>query len=228
MSIKLKALGLGLLAALAIGAVTVMNASAVTGGHFVAEVDNGTLKASETPTHRLEFTVSGFNGSIVCPQGTFNGALTAKTFVGIQLTPLAKENCQTKAGTAGDTPVDFNGCGIELKIGKKAATHNTTDIFCPGGKVIEVTHKNCTIKIPAKAGLKGVVYTNVLEGGKHTITIELTAPAKEEEEVEAYFEGGICTFLGTKHTMRITGSLTERAFDAGGKPVHVTATGSED
>jgi hypothetical protein len=224
MTSKLKILGLGFLATMAIGSFAVTSTTANTGGHIAFGANEGTFQIYENPNHRLEFSIAGFK-SFICPESLYEGPYFASKTSAVYFTRANALKCMTKNGTPGELDIDFNGCGLEFKIGKKALSDNTTDIICKEGKPFEITHPNCTIKVPAQPGFAGVSYKHVMENGKHVLTLELTVGG---EEAETYFESGICVFLGTSHGMVVTGGMTIKAFDKEKKQVSVTATGTED
>lgn len=228
MSTKLKALGVGLLAAMAISGFTVMNASATTGGHFTSDVDHAIIKGFEGPgaVHKLEFSIAGLT-PIVCEEAAYHGTvpLGVTTVEHVTVTPTYGK-CLTTGGTPGEVNVTPNGCEYTFKIGKKATTHNTVSVVCPAGKVIEVHHPSCTITVPAQ-NLNGVVYHTVVEKvngvNKHAITLASTVGG-----ITSHFHGGICNLLGTTHVGELNGSATVKGFDTAGNQVNITATGSED
>jgi hypothetical protein len=231
MSIKLKVLGLGVLAMLAVGAFTAINATAETGGHFVADSPTGNVSVTgrEDATDFTELTVPGLTG-IVCTTATYEGT-AANTSTELTITPHYS-NCHT-TGSAAVVTVHVNGCDYRFTIGKKSTADNTVDLVCPAGKEIEVTHEGCTIKIPPKNNILGVAYETIITGGKHAITLKATASG-----FTTNFEAGFCVLLGTSHTSTLSGSaIVEGWEDLGndathlhgieGARVNITATGSE-
>lgn len=224
MSIKLRLLSAGVLAAMAIGALAATSGSAETGGHFTADVE-GTFETVESTNHRLEFLTPGSTG-IACDISKTTVPLANKTFTAFRFTWAGTRPCTTTVDNPVPFNVHFNGCGLLFKIGKKAVQDNTTEIVCQTGTQIEITHPNCTVRVPAQAGFLGASYENVVEGGKHAITVKLTVGGGTE--MTANYEGGICIFLGTTHPIAVVGSFTVKALDAAGKQGNVTATGSAD
>lgn len=235
MSLKLKALGLGLLATMAMAAFAAVNATAQVGGHFVSDSPTGNtaITGTENPTvsHFTEFTI-GNQTPFGCHETSYDATVTGNTVEDITVTPTYK-GCLTTGGTTGEVIVDTNDCGFTFKIGKKSTAHNTVSIVCKKTtKHIVITHPNCTIRVPEQ-NLTGVSYTTDVQNGKHAITLDATV-----ENITAHYEGGICVFLGTSQTSKYTGSVTVEGFeDLGndathpygkeGGPVNITATGSE-
>jgi hypothetical protein len=224
MSLKLKAVGLGLLAMMVTGAFAVMNATAETGGHFVSEKAHTVLKGSEAaPNHQIKFAVDG-GTPIECTQVTYSGTTEATTVTAVTIKPHYT-HCKTEGGTSTpeeEVEVTMNGCDYVFTIGKKAASHNTVDVVC-GAQAIEIHHPNCTITVPGQT-VTGMTYgTDTTPGGKHAITATATI-----SNIVAQYHGGICIFLGTTHSATMTGSATLSGTTATGEEVGITATGSQD
>ncbi|HKB52005.1 MAG TPA: hypothetical protein VKC63_11350 [Solirubrobacterales bacterium] len=223
MDIKLKALGPGVITALAAGATGGINASAESQatGHFTCEVSPCTIRVSEAlgTSHRLELSIAGLTG-IVCDEASYKGPV-ATTVTDITLTPTYAE-CHTTGSTT-NVPIDVNGCTYTVTQPNKesAKTEHTVDLVCPSGKNLVVTHPECEIVIPPITGLKGFGYTTIIDNNKHAITLTSSV-----EGLPAEFQKGICTLLGTFHVGKLIGSATVRGFDQLGHQVGITATGS--
>lgn len=220
MSIKLKALGLGLLAAMAVGAFAVANASAVLppGSHFVSEATEHHLiiKGEENPNnaHHLEFHPEGGGAPIICTKATYHGTLSgasATTTQAIQVRPHYTE-CQTKESGVHNITVHVPaGCGTNV-YEFTSGTPGTVHVRCQ----ITITHPNCTIRVPTQTA-GGAHYDTALNP-KHAITLRVNTP------VTSHYEGGICIFLGTTHTSTMTGAATVRGENTAEEPVGITAT----
>jgi len=223
MSLKLKVLGLGLLAVVATSAFAVMNAGAATGGHFVHEgpENHVTITGTEntgTP-HVLHFKEEGAAASsaISCHQTSYHGVVNAKTVTSVTITP-SWSNCTTTDGSNTSFEIDENGCTFTFKSGKTGETHHTAELVCAAGKAVEITHPNCTITVPPQL-LKAVTYTTILKNEKHALTMNVTAKG-----ITSHFHAGICIFLGTTHKSELTGSVTVSAETTLGVPVGITET----
>ena len=229
MSLKLKNLGLGLLAVMATRAFA-ENAGATIGGHFTNDAFNGhalvTGTTSTGSTHGLTFVKEGASPEAEnsCHLASYTGTVNAATVQSATITP-AWENCTTGTTGTGDSfGVHENGCTLTFTSGKIEQTHHTATVVCPAGKAIEITHPNCTIKIPPQTlgggGSKGgIVYTTTVENNKHALTLDLTV-----KEITAHYEAGICIFLGTTQKSEVKGSITVRAVDTNDNPVNITET----
>lgn len=215
MSGKSKALGLGLLATLAVSALAVTSASAEYSGHFVIEGPDANVIGTETATHKTRFSVVGMEGSIECEKASYSGLIGAETVGGFTVVPKY-EACKT-TGTATAVTITVNGCRYTFKSTEKV---HATFLFLCEEKPLEIHHPNCTITIPQQAQpSSGVSYTTLLENGKHALTATLTIT-----NIEMQAHGGICVFLGTNQKGSLTGSITLRATNTAGNPVHLTNT----
>ena len=219
MSLKLKALGLGLLAVLATSAFA-MNASATGGGHFVSESAHTNIVGTESgATHRLHLTAVGSEGLIGCSTATYSGTATTATVSQLDITP-SYAGCTT-TGTATAVTVTPNGCIYRFTT-EVGGTNGTAHLICPAGKSLEIHHPNCTITVPGaplNQNIPGVHYTRVTENGKHAITLDVNVSFTTE------YHGGICIFLGTHHEGKLNGSVTVIGKDkTTGNPTGITAT----
>ena len=225
MNTKLRALGLGLLAVTAMTAFGVMNATAETGGHFThdAPTNHATIVGTETAgtEHVLHFNKEGGEPGerIGCDKDEYHGVATAKTVESLTITPKWSE-CYTTGSPNTKFDIHENGCDFTFTIGREGqvAKHHTVHLTCPAGKAVEITHPNCTITVPPQT-VTGVTYTTDLIGGKHAITLDVTA-----EDITSHYHAGICIFLGTTHQSEMKGSVTVEGFDTLGNRVNITAT----
>jgi hypothetical protein len=213
MSSRLKALGLALLATMAVSAFAV-NASAEVSGHFVVDGTHATVVASEGGAHRIKFSAGGLTGAIECLENSYSGVIGAQTVAGFTITPTFK-TCRTEGSATHNVTITTNGCRYTFKATEK--THATFMFLCDG-KALEIHHPSCTIKIPEQT-VSGVSYTTVLENGKHALTADFTV-----ENIAVQYEAGVCTFLGTNNKGAMKGSLTLRATDTANNPVNLTVT----
>lgn len=220
MTMKIKALGVGLLAVVATSALAVMNAGATVGGHFVIGASHATILGYEEATHVLELAEEGStqpDQRIYCTTANYSGTVTSATVEEITLTPKWSE-CHT-TNHVQNFEVHENGCSIRLTVRPGGdVSHNTVHLICPAGKSIEVTHPHCNITFAPQTA-SGVVYTRLTDVVGDMITLESTVKG-----VESQYHGGVCVFLGTNHKSEITGSVTIEAVNAVGQSVNLTAT----
>ncbi|HYP55125.1 MAG TPA: hypothetical protein VEQ41_02330 [Solirubrobacterales bacterium] len=219
MSNKLKALGLGLIAAMAMSAMAVVNATAETGGHFVSsEAGTTNIVGSEGGTHNLHFvSEGGAEGSrIGCDNDSYTGSVSGGTASTITIAP-SWSNCYTTGSPETKFDIHENGCHFLFSVGKNPEGHNTAHVTCPAGVAgIRITHPNCGIVVPPQT-VTGVSYKN--ENDPHEVTLTSTV-----KNITAHYHSGICIFLGTKHSSEMNGSVTVKGF-SGTDQVDVTATG---
>lgn len=213
MSLKLKVLGLGLLAVMATSAFAAMNASAKDGGHFVVDA-HGVVHGFETAPNHVVHLVSASGSQIGCATESYTGNISSLTATAVKITPLWSNCTTTSDGTVVD--VIENGCYFEFTAGATGQTHHTAHFVCPT-KSLEISHPNCTIKVPTQTAT-GVTYDTIMMSNKHAITLNSTA------KVTSHYEAGICIFLGTTQTSEMKGSVTVQATDTAGNPTNLTST----
>jgi hypothetical protein len=224
MSLKLKALGLGLLAAMAVSAVGVMNASATTGGHFVSDLAKTDIKGTEEGTHRFHFSETGDPAEIGCDVATYTGQASATTVTSLTIAPKY-ETCYTTKSEPNthEITVTTNECTFTFTVapGAPATTEQTVHLLCPAGKKIEIHHPNCTISIHPQTPTGTLTYTTATSAaGKHEITLD----------ADVHFtitRHGLCQFIKpTSGTGTLEGSATVRGFETSGakSQVNITST----
>lgn len=207
-------------AVLAASVLVAADAGATTGGHFTSTVTHTTIIGSNNTAHPLHFRKgeAADSEAVGCESNIYSGTVVNTTFESISLKP-EWSNCHTTDTSKTKFDIAENGCAFTFTIGK-TGTHHTVDLTCPFGNRIEIKHPNCTVVI-APQTMNGVVY-NTATGGfpaKHTITMALTVSG-----VAAFYESGICVFLGTQHIFEMKGSVTVEGFDTDGARVDITAT----
>lgn len=218
MSIKLKAVGLGLLATVALAAFAAASAMANKEGHFVT---TGTpipiIKTTQSPTHTLEFEIHGFGPGMICDKHGSEVQNEKETENELILF-LEFADCYTTNDPATKFPITAKGCPIWIwaAAGTTPMTEQTSKFDCISP--IEIHHPNCTIKIPSQSFNTGITLTPILENNKHTITLDVNLT------YTAHFEAGMCTMLGTSQTGTLKGSLTVEAFNLQGERANLTAT----
>jgi|SRR6187549_1410371 len=220
---KLKILGIALLALAATSTFAATNASATAAGHFIhhGPTNNAIITAHEsagTP-HILKFfrlnvgtlETSGVE-AIQCKTSQYTGTVSAKTVTSVQLYPKYTE-CTTGDGTI--LTVHPNGCSYTFSS-QGTRKHATFQIDCEAGKAIEITHPSCTTKVPAQTIgsplIDGVSYHNVLENDIPSLTATVTVKA-----ITVHLESGPCIFFGTNQNYEMIGAVKVTGFeDLGG------------
>lgn len=228
---KLKILGMALLALAATSAFAVTNASGTVAGHFTHEgpTNNARIVAHEAATtpHQLTFfhlkpgTHETDGNPIHCEKSTYEGTVTTKTVTTITMTPTYT-NCTTNDEDGTKVTVDVNGCSYTFSS-HGPNTHGTVTIDCPVGKQIEITHPLCTITIPAQTHATtltgGITYDTVVENNKHALTATVTV-----NTITGHYHAGLCVFLGTAQKFQMVGSVTVTGEDHAGNRIPITHT----
>lgn len=186
---NLKALGLALVAMLALGAVMASAASAQNGEATSDEEVPFTLTGEETGT-LLQNSFTSALGNITCDGSTYTGHKYNETphkYIPpgantVTVTPHYATKCFTHIPVLGTRPttVTLNGCDFVLHIGATTGEGDTygvtADLICPPGKKVEVhvykatstehldVDSVCTITIAEQKGLSGPHLTDTTNG----------------------------------------------------------------
>lgn len=225
MSIKLKALSLGLLAVVATSAFAVMNAGATVSGHFVTGSEHTFITGIEKETHKVHFVSEPGAKQLGCDVAQYTGTHKGtKTTTELTITPKW-EKCQTTGGTEAKFDVHENGCYFVF-TSRAGENDATVHVKCPPGNKIVITHPNCDIGIPEQTvgGVvgNGVTYTNQGISPEQWVTMDIKVSG-----IVATYENKICLFLGTNHNTAIMeGSVTVTGFSNAAHTVrtNITAT----
>jgi len=212
------ALGLGLLAALAMSAMSVMSASAITSGHFTSDVATTKLDISEVTgsTHQIKFHAPTLGATVECHHPTYSAHLTNTTAQFITVQPVYA-NCTNQ--DAQTVTVTMNGC--DYTFTSRTAGHATTHFKCPVGVKAEIHTPNGTFTFGTQTPTGGgATYTTTTENNKHAITANITVTGIH------YECHGLCAIFGTTGTnAEMTGAATIKGTDsASGAAVNITAT----
>jgi hypothetical protein len=167
MNSKFKALGLTLIAVLAMSAL-VASAAQAAAGTLTSEGKKVIATAEQTGEH--EFTLTdqevspGVFASTKCKKATFTGTeATSEGATEVKVHPVYTE-C-----TAFGLPatVTTTGCDYTLKTGEPVTGgwHVTTDVVCPSAS-IKITTATCEVTVGAQTGLTTSSVTN--SGGSGT------------------------------------------------------------
>jgi hypothetical protein len=227
MSLKLKVLGLGLLAVLAMSALA--NASVKTGGHFVSTEEHTILEGVDEPEKTTKLIDHHAGKTIECKKDpTYTGTISSatKTATQIDITPnyeTAKE-CVSSGFVA---HVEMTGCVYRFTVAPiPAAEDSTVHLACEAGKEphVRITTAFGTCNVTFTAGTyTGVVLKNLLHPTKHAVTAEVTISG-----IHAIYTGGafVCGVAEgtTSTTATLVGSAIITGFNTAGGQVSITAT----
>jgi hypothetical protein len=228
MSLKLKALGLSVFAALAVGAVSVVSAGADSGGVAHSDVEWTHIKGAQEGTlHQNVFSAPV--GAVTCKKAEYTASVGPKTVGEITVTPTYGECGVT--GQSYTTHVDVNGCAFVLTFTDKSAEkHHTAHLECPKDKSITITIDppivgECIIHVwPQTPTTGGVAYTNKLDGTKHDVTLDITAEGIEYTETSTGFGCGHGTAETHHNDADLIGTVTATGFNTAGEQVNLTVT----
>jgi len=212
MKLKIKLLGLGLLAVLAAGALVVVNAGATAGGHFTSNRALTTLEVIEQGSDTLEFFAGPTKG-IHCGNATYHGWFAGTTVTAFTLTPEYKE-CLTTGGKVDGVTITTHGCALEFTVRPDPENkHNTMHIKCPSNKKItivdtEATGGSCTTEVGPQT-VEGVVYNKTSWEGTESLTAEFTV-----KKIQYTLHNGACVISGTTHNDgELKGSVIIKAWN---------------
>ena len=193
---KFKALGLALVAILAMSAFATSAASALeftaTNGNYPVNF-SGTQPASEPP----KFTGDGYTTE--CNVEKFSGTLSGKSST-IEVTPTY-EGC-TSFGIS--STVTMNGCKYWFHI--SSSNLALVSLICPLGKEVTIHAGTCVIHIPPYTAKSHALITNV----SPRLAVKKTVSGISMSYTDAF----LCPFTG--NTTTTEGTLTGGAVELSG------------
>jgi hypothetical protein len=203
MNRKLKALGLALVAVLAMGA---FSASAASAGDFHSESATDTvIKGSQEGTD--VFTVNA--GTVKCNEATYAGVQAGATATQVKVNPSYSE-C-TAFGFV-STTIHSKQCTYEF-----SGDNNNVVIDCPTNEPITVTAFNCWVTVDDQT-IGGISYTNKGAGTSRDVHVHVTSSGIKYTQHSKSFPG--CS-SGTFTNGTYTGTATVQGFTTGGTQVGV-------
>ena len=158
MNLKLKALGLALVAAFAMSAVMASAASAI---EFHAGEAHTLLNGSQVGGH--SFTVGSGFGAITCKKANFTGTTTKTTETSQVITPEYKE-CTDSFGRVAHETINATH-----RYTPPTVTTGDAEYHLEGSITIEITGAGCTVHIPIQTG-NHIVYHVIANGDVETTT----------------------------------------------------------
>jgi hypothetical protein len=209
------ALGIGLLVTLAISAMNVMSASALSSGHFISASSDTKLDVkAPTGSHLMVFHAQGF--PVECHNQIYTASSIGLTAQEIKVTP-ALSACTTADLTKATIP-HWNGCQLVF-TSRTPPGHGTVHFMCPMGVPATLTQEDCTETLDPQTLEGGATYDAIAIEGKSAITVNLTTTNFKTTR------HGLCQFFGTNGAGYWTGSLTIQGTDAAsGAPVGISHT----
>jgi hypothetical protein len=177
MTRNFKALGLAVVAALALTALVVSSASA-TNPRFHSEAEHASLAGSQEGNNTFQVNA----GTVHCSTATFQGTSTESTPTQLTVAPNY-QSCNLTAVTLEtfEAVVDMNGC--HYLFTPSGEVHLT----CPSAP-IRVTAPLCTVTVHPQTVQK-VDYVNKGEGSSRSVTVTSTAEGLKYTQ-SAFCPGG--------------------------------------
>lgn len=179
---NLKALGLALVAVLAMGAVAANGASA---HEFTSSSATTYLSGTSESGTTDKFTVSAIFGTLTIEcHGSFTGTQSGTVADEVTVTP-SYSNCLFNGEAAS---VDVNGCDYNFDSDTDANGHAAAKVACPGTgttETIAVTNNTCDMYFGTQTPTEGVTYTNIedpVSSGKTAVTVKATVKATINEK----------------------------------------------
>ena len=217
MTRNLKALGLALVAALAMSAVAASGASA-TPFHFGSDHSDHVILAGTQHAGEDVFTTDA--GTVRCNTATYSGTINeADTATNeVSVTP-AYSNC--KAFGFINVPIHVNGCQYKFTaITKEGSNYEgKVDIVCPGNP-ISITAPGCEVTVGSQNALGSITYTNVGSGTTREVTVDVNISGIHYYQHDT----GITCTTGTKTNGLYVGSGLVTGRNAAGTHVGLFVT----
>lgn len=203
---NLKALGLALVAVLALGALT---ASASSAHVFTSDSTTGTTYFTGEDEVQNEFSTPA--GTVTCTTVSFKGKAAGTEQSEVTVHP-SYSNCTHSV--LGEVTVVTTGCDYLLKGATDEKNMATVKVVCEAGKAITIqTSIGCDLKIGEQSLSSAVSYANAGGGGsKEDITVTNTAKEIKYTKVATSF--GACFFVGGNGSDgEYKGPVTVRGYD---------------
>ncbi len=223
MNFKIK-IGVGLVVTLAMSAMSIMSASAVTGGHFTSTVAHTKLSGESIGANLVRYHF--FGNSVECTHTTLSGTVSGTTVTETTIL-VDPTNCHA---TFGEATITMEGCDFILTVRSSPATNdNTLHLFCPGqvGPIVTISSflGHCELEITAnQTPSGGVAYETGGSGSTHDLTLNFTVSGLHV--VRRTGSNSACGFTSetTTTTGQITGEATLIGRNTSGTQVGIAAT----
>lgn len=210
MTRKLRALGLALFAALAIGAIGASLASA-SFPLFHTEAEDTVLTGSQGQMANANVLTTDL-GALKCKEVKYMGTQEVFTTSTMTLKPKF-EKCQLGEENA---VVTVNSCAFVFHLGESTEpVEAQMDIECVDADQLVIHTEECTTTIPPQAGLKKVTFTN--EGEEATRSVIADLAVGEIHYVE--HGAGCASETQTTENGTYTGKITVTGEDS--EQVHI-------
>jgi hypothetical protein len=218
MTTDLKALGLALVAALALGAAAAPAASA-TDHRFTSNSGNGKTDLTGESEEGSSPTFSAAGIEKICDKGTYAGTVVGNNVGEVTVHPEYDQPCEIP-GLSEEADVNTDGCDFRLTGETNVNGDAKVYIECTEGHTITTTDTTfgITTHIKEQGPLTGAHYNNIQEHNGHdAVTVDMTL-----EGITYSCTGAFCFLLenegngndGTfKDKVIVTGYEDTEAFD---------------
>jgi len=209
MTRKIKALGLALVASLAMSALVASAAQA----EFHSTVAHTILTGEQTTTHK--FTVGSGFGAITCKKAKFTGTTTATTESSQVITPEYKE-CTDSFGRTAHVTVE-----AKYRFTTPSKTTENAEVHLEGKITVQITNGSgvviCDVHITSQTN-NNIIYHNVAGGVEVTTNTNNVATTTSGGSLNCGVSDG--AHAGGSYT----GNTLTKGTDTEGKAVTITVT----
>jgi hypothetical protein len=227
MGIKLKALGLGLLAAFVVGGTSVVSAPADSGGVMHSDVEWTHLKGAQEGSWEANVLHDfSWEETYTCEVAKFTASISGKTATEVTVAPEL-EGCEDQNWWP--LNLNMNGCTFVVTFtDQSAAKHHTAHMECPAGKEAVNTLDppivgECLTSFPPQTPTTGgVTYKTIEVSGKHAITAEVAVEGITSTRTDVGF--GCSEGSGHDNEMDLTATIKVEGFNTNAEPTNVTVT----
>ncbi|HEX5990076.1 MAG TPA: hypothetical protein VFY75_07680 [Solirubrobacterales bacterium] len=175
-------------------------------GHFVTTDTAATkLIGTQTETDKLEWTIDGFDGGMVCDEMSWETLWGEETKKLMTVDEPLFAGCYTTESNE-KFKLKMNKCFFWFYVAEKTNenTEQTSSLICVDP--IEIEHPKCKITVPAQVFDEGITYTRITLKDRHALTIDFKLRLKRVKT-----DGKECGGAGDKGWLE--GSLIIEAFD---------------
>ena len=215
MSRNLKALGLAMVAALALSAVAASAAQAAN--HHLTTTAPAVVTAEDTVN--TVFSITNGNREVECTTSKYEGTVSESTSTETTVTPTYS-GCKIKNVGISAT-VDVNHCAYILKGDTDVNGDATSELECAGTDEITITYSvlgsSCVVHVTPGA-YRGVHYAEETVGGLKQVKVTVTVTGIKWHETG----GGFCPASATGEDGTLNGTVVAKAYADSGSALSGT------
>jgi hypothetical protein len=211
---NLKALGLAMVAALALSAVAVSGAQAVENHHLTVQTAPAIITAEDHVNNR--FVITGGEHEVECTTAKYKGTVPDATSTEVTVTP-EYSGCKVDPPFGPSATVDVNHCAYILTGDTNANGHAPVHVECSGEPQSEITityslfGSSCVVHVPAQTPTGGGVhYTQTVNPttNKKDVTVNVTVEGIHYKETGS----GFCPATHEGIDGTLNGAVTAQAY----------------